>query len=102
MSFDTIKIVREIPIINSYVQLENNNPANKTTAPVAAFVAATGGLVNRLSQANKTGRKGGRNGTQEWVEFDTYTYSSSNAMLEYGKTLYGTNTRTDRKKPWED
>jgi hypothetical protein len=101
MSLDTITIVREIPIINGYCSLENNNPANKTSVPVAAFIAATGGVVNRLSQASGTGRNGRRHGIQEWVEFyEEVACCQGDAALEAGKTLYQTNERTDEEIAW--
>ena len=100
MSLETIQIVRMCPVINSFVQLENNNPANKTSVPVAGFVAFTGGAVNRLSQAGGMGRYGGRFGTQEWVEF-TEALGQPDPALEAGKTHFGTNVRTDPKMPWE-
>ena len=100
MSLATITITRQIPVINSFVQLENNNPADKTSVPVASFVAFTGGVVNRLSQASGMGRHGGRFGIQEWVEL-TEALGASDPALEAGKALFGTNVRTDPLMPWE-
>lgn len=100
MSLDTITVTRQMPIINSYVVLPNNLPSKVTAVPVAGFVAATSGVVNRLSQASGTGRHGGRFGVQEWVEF-TEALGQPDIALEAGKTLYGTNERTDQKMPWE-
>ena len=93
MSFETIQITRQVPIINSFVQLPNNNPDNKTSVPVDTFVAVTGGVVNRLPHTSNTGREGRRFGPQAWVEV-------SSAALEYGKTLFGTNLPTDQLMPW--
>jgi hypothetical protein len=101
MSLDTITIVREIPVINGYCSLANNNPSGKTSVPLAAFVAATGGVVNRLSQASGTGRNGGRFGIQEWVEFtEVIGCCQADTALEDGKTLYHTNDRTDEIIQW--
>jgi len=97
MSLETITIVRQCPIINSFVQLENNNPSNKTSVPVDAFIAATGGIVNRLPHVNGMGRNGGRYGSQEWVEFsENYTCCGYNTTLEAGKTTFETNKQTDK------
>ena len=100
MSLSTITLVRQCPVINGYVQLENNNPSGKTSVPLAAFVSATGGVVNRLSQASGMGRNGGKFGTQEWVEF-AEGLGQSNPALVAGETLFHTNERTDQKMPWE-
>jgi hypothetical protein len=100
MSLDTIHITRQIPIINGYVQLPNNNPVDKTSVPVAGFVALSGGVVNRLSQASGMGRNGGKFGIQEWVEFSENLCCPTDWAIEDTKTAYGTNDRTDSKMPW--
>jgi hypothetical protein len=100
MSLETITITRMCPVIDYFVVLPNNIESKVTAVPVAGFVAATGGIVNRLSQASNQGRHGYRFGTQEWVELSE-AIGGSNAALEAGKTLYGTNVRTDKPKPWE-
>lgn len=94
MSLETITIVRQAPIINGFVVLANNLPSKITHAPVAGFVAATGGVVNRLSMASGTGRNGGKFGKQEWVE-------GTAAEFEVGKAAYQTNVRSDKKYPWQ-
>jgi len=94
MSFETITIVRQAPVINGFVVLANNLPSKITCAPVDDFVAATGGVVNRLSMASGMGRNGGKFGRQEWVEL-------TDAELETGKTVYQTNARSDQERPWQ-
>lgn len=92
MSLETITVARQLPIINSYVQLPNNNPSDKTSVPVDGFIRATGGVVKCLSQSGGKGRNGGRHGTQEWVEFEeALSCCESNDAIETGKTAYGTN-----------
>lgn len=101
MSLETISITRQCPIINGFCQLLNNNPSGKTSVPVAAFIALTGGVVNRLSQDSGMGRGGRRFGPQEWVEFtEPHACCQEDATLEAGKTAYGTNTRTDIDVAW--
>lgn len=102
MSLETIYVTRQLPVINSFVQLENNNPNSKTSVPVADFVAFTGGEVNRFTTASGSGRHGGRFGVQEWVEFEEAVGDSYDAAIEAGKAHFHTNERTDQKMPWEN
>jgi hypothetical protein len=101
MSFETITVARQAPIINGYVQLENNNLWHKSTVPVDSFVALTGGVVNRLPHVGGMGRDGRRFGPQEWVELlEVYQCCEWNSILQGGEVAFHTNERTDIAIPW--
>ena len=97
MSLETISIARMFPIINGFVQLPNNNPADKTSVPVSAFASS----VRELPHASGMGRQGGRFGPQQWVEYvEPYACCSADLTVEAIKTRYQTNYRTDVAIPW--
>ena len=70
MSFETITIARQIPIINGFVQLPNNLERDRSSLSLAAALAtlpnaAIGHLTARTGGARLAG---GKMGIQEWLE----------------------------------
>lgn len=58
MSFETIRIYTQVPIINGYTQYLDNAPSDKTlTTEAAALSAIAGSKTYRLNVSGRRGNK---------------------------------------------
>jgi hypothetical protein len=70
MSFEDIKIIRQIPVINGFVQIPEVLEKNKTQVTLEELLAAYPSTVLSSLRAQTGGARlaGGKHGVQEWVE----------------------------------
>lgn len=67
MSFETITIYRDLPIINGYVQFPPNNESDKNRVlATTAQNAIAGSVINGLTVGSNS-QRGGKCGRQEFL-----------------------------------
>jgi hypothetical protein len=91
MSFETITIVRQFPVINGFVQLPDNYIRNRTSVPVKDFLATTGADLVKIQHTGGARIAGSKHGVQEIVELDPLEVvccgadtAAQDAKLHYG------------------
>ena len=76
MSFETIQVYRDFPIINGFVQVPPNHEAEKTSHTPTEFLAAiTTGVQTRLSQPSTNLGTGRGFGSQEFIRVPGQTFN---------------------------
>lgn len=66
MSFETIKIYRQYPVVNGFAQVHNNLESDKSRLTKAAILGdISGSIIERLS--GQSGSENGRYGQQEFI-----------------------------------
>jgi len=70
MSFETIKVYRQFPIINGFVQLPNNREADKTKHSVETVLSAVSGAALVRLNPDTMPNTGSKFGTQEFIEIE--------------------------------
>ena len=91
MSFETIKIVRQLPVVNGFVQMPPNLESMRTALPLQGQFASPsnspldlGGKLVRLGGG--TGghsTAGSRHGTQEFVETPGVSLANSSGTVDH-------------------
>jgi len=73
MSFETINIVRQLPIINNFVQTPNNLEKNKSAISLEQALLSNPAIaIGRMHSGTGGARlAGGKHGIQEWLEICT-------------------------------
>jgi hypothetical protein len=96
MSLAEIRITRQLPVINGFVELPNNLEPYKTRVPLATLLALYGGELTNLPHTGGMGWNGRRHGPQQWVEFTHYNdCCPADPVVELAKTDFDTNQPTD-------
>jgi len=76
MSFETITVYRDFPIINGYVQLPPNHEADKTAfTPDEVLLAVSGSERKRLAHPDTNPNTGRKFGSQEFIRVPGQTFS---------------------------
>lgn len=76
MSFETIQVSRDYPIVNGFVMVPPNHEGEKTTYTPTEFLAAVANSVQmRLSQPNTNPNTGRGFGSQEFIRVPGQTFS---------------------------
>lgn len=75
MSFETITVHRDFPIINDYVQVQPNREGEKTTHMVTAFLAAVANSVTTRLPPHTNRNTGRKFGGQEFIRVPGQTFA---------------------------
>ena len=88
-SFENIRIVRQIPIINGFVQLPDNLEQNRSAVNLAESTATIPDAVIGSMNAHTGGARlaGGKYGTQEWLEVCDEPVSCCSTPCDDAETL---------------
>jgi hypothetical protein len=96
MSLAEVRITRQLPVINGFVELPNNLEPYKTRVLLADFLSSFVGELTQLPHTSGMGRNGGRHGPQQWVEFEHFNdCCPPDPVVELAKTAFDTNQPTD-------
>jgi len=107
MSFETITITRQLPIINGFVQLPNNLEKNKSAVSLNDAVTENPNIAISSLTAKTGGARlaGGKFGVQEWLELtETIACCNIDDAVEDLKDLQSNNStvpNNDRPPPGE-
>jgi len=85
MSFETITITRQVPIINGFVQLANNLEKNRSAVSLddALIASPNASIVSLTARTSGARAAGSKFGVQEWLEFtETVVCCSISAAVE--------------------
>jgi hypothetical protein len=102
MSFETISIIRQLPIINGFVQVPNNLEKNKSTVTIQTALDAGASVTRITAQSGPARLAGFKHGLQEWIEIPAVAWDccadASPTISETIKDSIPSNRTTD----WPD
>lgn len=89
MSFETIKIIRQFPIINGFVQLPNNLEQNRSAVSLSDAITANPNANLKRMDSGVGGARtaGGKFGTQEWLEVCSNAIGDGDSYCEEAEDL---------------